>query len=81
MKHSFRSYKRTDNIVGVYEMRRPRLLVTSAELVHRIFVNDFKHFHDNEMPATVSLLFIQRRYIEFIYIRESKLLSLTLFCT
>ncbi|KAL9884644.1 uncharacterized protein ACN427_011407 [Glossina fuscipes fuscipes] len=53
LQEIYESYKCTENIVGVYAMRTPRLLVISAELVHRIFVNDFKHFHDNEMPTAV----------------------------
>uniref|UniRef100_A0A1B0B047 Cytochrome P450 n=1 Tax=Glossina palpalis gambiensis TaxID=67801 RepID=A0A1B0B047_9MUSC len=57
LQEIYESYKCTENIVGVYAMRTPRLLVISAELVHRIFVNDFKHFHDNEMPTAIKSVF------------------------
>ncbi|KAH8408011.1 hypothetical protein KR222_010714 [Zaprionus bogoriensis] len=39
--------------VGIYQGRSPQLLVTSPELAQRIFVSDFKSFHDNELGELV----------------------------
>lgn len=29
----------------------PQLLIVNPELAHRVFVSNFKHFHDNEMAT------------------------------
>ncbi|KAI8126815.1 putative cytochrome P450 28d1 [Lucilia cuprina] len=42
------SYKQTDDFVGIFKNRTPQLLILNPALARRIFVNDFKHFHDNE---------------------------------
>ncbi|XP_046803038.1 probable cytochrome P450 28a5 [Lucilia cuprina] len=42
------SYKHTDDFVGIFKNRTPQLLILNPALARRIFVNDFKHFHDNE---------------------------------
>ncbi|XP_037827149.1 uncharacterized protein LOC119615139 [Lucilia sericata] len=44
----YREYKNSDRFVGVYQSRSPQLLILDPELVHKIHVNDFKSFHDNE---------------------------------
>ncbi|XP_065365374.1 uncharacterized protein LOC135958399 [Calliphora vicina] len=49
----YRKYKNTDRFVGVYQSRSPQLLILDPELVHRIYVNDFKSFHDNEFSDFV----------------------------
>ncbi|XP_075154539.1 putative cytochrome P450 28a5 [Haematobia irritans] len=49
----YETYKNTDNYVGVYNCRTPQLMVIDAELMHRILVTDFKHFHDNEVSTMV----------------------------
>ncbi|XP_061399976.1 probable cytochrome P450 28d1, partial [Musca vetustissima] len=41
-------YRDTNKFVGAYSGRAPMLLILDPELVHRIHVNDFKLFHDNE---------------------------------
>lgn len=51
---SFRSYKNTENFVGIYSCRRPQLMIINAELIQRAYVGDFKHFHDNDMSLFVS---------------------------
>lgn len=33
--------------------RMPQLLVLSPELAHRVFVSNFKHFHDNELATMI----------------------------
>ncbi|XP_001968779.3 probable cytochrome P450 28d1 [Drosophila erecta] len=45
----YEQYKHTDSIVGVFQTRIPQLMVTTPEYAHKIFVNDFRSFHDNEM--------------------------------
>lgn len=52
-----RKYKHSDNFVGVFNCRSPQLLITNAELMRRIFVTDFKSFHDNEFTKYVSIAF------------------------
>ncbi|XP_065365375.1 cytochrome P450 3A24-like [Calliphora vicina] len=53
IKDIYESYKNTDHFVGVFNCRSPQLLITNAELVRRILVTDFKHFHDNEASTFV----------------------------
>ncbi|XP_017130362.2 uncharacterized protein LOC108148033 [Drosophila elegans] len=45
----YEQYKNTDSVVGVFQTRLPQLLITSPEYAHKIFVSDFRSFHDNEM--------------------------------
>lgn len=40
--------------MGIFKSRTPQLLVTSPELARRVYVNDFKHFHDNEQATLVN---------------------------
>ncbi|XP_002056774.2 probable cytochrome P450 28a5 [Drosophila virilis] len=47
-------YKQQYDAVGIYASRSPQLLIVSPELAHRVFVTDFKHFHDNEVSALVT---------------------------
>lgn len=49
-----RSYKYTEDFVGIFKNRTPQLLILSPELARRIYVSDFKHFHDNEQVELVS---------------------------
>ncbi|EDW03071.1 probable cytochrome P450 28a5 [Drosophila grimshawi] len=49
----YRSYKQQYDAVGIYGARKPQLLVISPELARRVFVSDFKHFHDNEISLMV----------------------------
>ncbi|KAM7349411.1 putative cytochrome P450 28a5 [Cochliomyia hominivorax] len=47
------SYKNSDDFVGIFKNRTPQLLVLSPELARRIYVTDFKHFHDNEQVTLI----------------------------
>lgn len=47
-------YKDTENVVGVMKTRMPQLLITCPEYAHKIFVTEFRRFHDNEMSKFVS---------------------------
>lgn len=49
-----RNHRDSNNFVGAYSGRAPTLLILDPELVHRIHVNDFKYFHDNEFGDYVS---------------------------
>ncbi|XP_073831656.1 uncharacterized protein [Musca autumnalis] len=49
----YRKYRDSNKFVGVYSGRSPQLLILDSELVHRIHVNDFKHFHDNGIGDTI----------------------------
>jgi len=44
----YRQYNNTDNFVGVINCRTPQLLILSPEYVHKVYVNDFRYFYDNE---------------------------------
>ncbi|KAH8297954.1 hypothetical protein KR018_002763 [Drosophila ironensis] len=50
----YKQYKDSNNFVGVFNTRMPQLLITSPEYVHKILVNDFRNFHDNEMSKYIS---------------------------
>ncbi|KAH8403265.1 hypothetical protein KR222_009330 [Zaprionus bogoriensis] len=50
----YRRYKNKYDAVGIYGARNPQLLVISPELARRVFVSDFKHFHDNEVSLLVN---------------------------
>ncbi|KAH8412200.1 hypothetical protein KR009_000424 [Drosophila setifemur] len=50
----YEQYKNTDNFVGVFNTRMPQLLITSPEYAHKIYVNDFGSFHDNEMGKFIN---------------------------
>ncbi|KAH8404856.1 hypothetical protein KR222_006254 [Zaprionus bogoriensis] len=45
----YSKYKDTENFVGVMTTRAPQLLITSPEYAHKVFVTEFRRFHDNEM--------------------------------
>ncbi|XP_064554075.1 probable cytochrome P450 28a5 [Drosophila montana] len=45
----YRRYKHQYDAVGIYGVRSPQLLVINPQLARRVFVSDFKHFHDNEI--------------------------------
>ncbi|XP_061386314.1 probable cytochrome P450 28d1 [Musca vetustissima] len=49
----YRQYRSTNKFVGVYNGREPQLFILDPDLVHRIHVNDFKHFHDNALSDTI----------------------------
>lgn len=51
--NSFRKYKNKYDAVGIFGGRSPQLLVVSPELARRVFVSDFKSFHDNEVAKFV----------------------------
>ncbi|SPP88745.1 probable cytochrome P450 28a5 [Drosophila guanche] len=46
-------YKNKYDAVGVFGGRVPQLLVVNPELGRRVFVSDFKHFHDNEVSKMI----------------------------
>uniref|UniRef100_A0A1I8M3K8 Cytochrome P450 n=2 Tax=Musca domestica TaxID=7370 RepID=A0A1I8M3K8_MUSDO len=50
----YRNHRDSNNFVGAYSGRAPTLLILDPELVHRIHVNDFKYFHDNEFGDYVN---------------------------
>lgn len=59
----YRTFKLTDDFVGIFKNRTPQLLILSPQLARRIYVSDFKHFHDNEQAALVKIcvnLFVWR---------------------
>ncbi|KAH8401409.1 hypothetical protein KR009_005314 [Drosophila setifemur] len=45
----YNQYKNKYDVVGVFSGRVPKLLVLSPELARRIFVANFRNFHDNEL--------------------------------
>ncbi|KAL7740699.1 hypothetical protein ACLKA6_000065 [Drosophila palustris] len=49
----YRQYRDQYDAVGIYGARSPQLLVISPELARRVFISDFKHFHDNEASNLV----------------------------
>ncbi|XP_026847098.1 probable cytochrome P450 28a5 [Drosophila persimilis] len=46
-------YKNKYDAVGIFGGRVPQLLVINPELARRVFVSDFKHFHDNDVSKLV----------------------------
>ncbi|XP_062121582.1 probable cytochrome P450 28a5 [Drosophila sulfurigaster albostrigata] len=50
----YRDYKQQYDAVGVYGARSPQLMVISPELARRVFVSDFKSFHDNELSLMIN---------------------------
>ncbi|KAH8310770.1 hypothetical protein KR044_002987, partial [Drosophila immigrans] len=53
MNEVYSKYKQDYDMVGIFLGRSPQLLVLSPELAHRVFVTDFKSFHDNELGNVV----------------------------
>ncbi|XP_062125332.1 LOW QUALITY PROTEIN: probable cytochrome P450 28a5 [Drosophila sulfurigaster albostrigata] len=53
MQDIYRKYKQDYDMVGMFLGRAPQLLVLNPELAHRVFVADFKSFHDNELANAV----------------------------
>ncbi|XP_075154537.1 putative cytochrome P450 28d1 isoform X3 [Haematobia irritans] len=49
----YRKYRDSTKYVGVYSGRAPQLMIIDPELVHKIYVNDFNSFHDNEFGEYV----------------------------
>ncbi|TDG43571.1 hypothetical protein AWZ03_009999 [Drosophila navojoa] len=49
----YREYKHQFDAVGIYGARTPQLLVISPQLARRVFVSDFRYFHDNEVSRMV----------------------------
>ncbi|KAH8409223.1 hypothetical protein KR009_010876 [Drosophila setifemur] len=49
----YKKYKHKYDAVGIFGGRVPQLLVVSPELARRVFVADFKHFHDNEVSKMI----------------------------
>ncbi|KAH8263591.1 hypothetical protein KR044_011089 [Drosophila immigrans] len=49
----YRDYKQQYDAVGIYGARSPQLLVINPELARRVFVSDFKSFHDNEVSLLI----------------------------
>ncbi|XP_061386361.1 probable cytochrome P450 28a5, partial [Musca vetustissima] len=47
------TYKYTDDFVGIFTNRTPQLFIINPELARRIYVQDFKHFHDNESSQMI----------------------------
>ncbi|KAH8346907.1 hypothetical protein KR059_002450 [Drosophila kikkawai] len=46
-------YKNKYDAVGIFGGRSPQLLVISPDLARRVFVSDFKSFHDNEISKSI----------------------------
>ncbi|XP_058821754.1 probable cytochrome P450 28a5 [Topomyia yanbarensis] len=44
----YKKYKTKFNFVGIFNVRTPRILITSPALAKNILTMDFKSFHDNE---------------------------------
>ncbi|ALC48654.1 Cyp28a5, partial [Drosophila busckii] len=49
----YKKYKSDYDAVGIFGSRSPQLLIVSPELARRVFVSDFRHFHDNEISLMV----------------------------
>ncbi|KAH8269316.1 hypothetical protein KR018_003210, partial [Drosophila ironensis] len=49
----YNKYKSKYDAVGIFGGRIPQLLVINPQLVRRVFVSDFRHFHDNEVAKYV----------------------------
>ncbi|EDW81881.1 uncharacterized protein Dwil_GK25425 [Drosophila willistoni] len=49
----YRKYKSKYDAVGIFAGRNPQLLVISPQLARRVFVSDFKSFHDNEVASFI----------------------------
>ncbi|KAH8270789.1 hypothetical protein KR018_002533 [Drosophila ironensis] len=49
LKDIYVKYKNKYDAVGIFSGRLPQLLVLSPELARRIFVANFKNFHDNQI--------------------------------
>lgn len=49
----YKKYKKTDNFVGVYSSRTPQLVVLTPEFSRKVYVDDFRCFHDNEFADFV----------------------------
>ncbi|XP_023174913.2 probable cytochrome P450 28a5 [Drosophila hydei] len=49
----YSQYKHQFDAIGIFKARCPQLMVINPQLARRIFVSDFKHFHDNEMSLMV----------------------------
>uniref|UniRef100_A0A6P4E8F5 Probable cytochrome P450 28a5 n=1 Tax=Drosophila rhopaloa TaxID=1041015 RepID=A0A6P4E8F5_DRORH len=47
------SINTSTNAVGIYSLRAPQLLVVNPELARRVFVSNFRNFHDNELSKSV----------------------------
>ncbi|KAH8269317.1 hypothetical protein KR018_003246, partial [Drosophila ironensis] len=45
----YNKYKCKYDAVGIFGGRLPQLLVINPQLARRVFVSDFKHFHDNDI--------------------------------
>ncbi|XP_060662992.1 probable cytochrome P450 28a5 [Drosophila nasuta] len=49
----YREYKEQYDAVGIYGARTPQLLIINPGLARRVFVSDFKYFHDNDVSVLV----------------------------
>ncbi|XP_043653301.1 probable cytochrome P450 28a5 [Drosophila teissieri] len=49
----YRQYKDKYDAVGIFGVRSPQLLVINPELARRVFVSNFKNFHDNEIAKNI----------------------------
>ncbi|XP_017132266.1 probable cytochrome P450 28a5 [Drosophila elegans] len=49
----YRQYKHKYDAVGIFGSRAPQLLVVNPELARRVFVSNFKNFHDNELAKNI----------------------------
>lgn len=49
----FRQYKNKYDAVGIFGSRSPQLLVINPALARRVFVSNFKNFHDNEIAKNI----------------------------
>ncbi|KAH8401603.1 hypothetical protein KR009_006773 [Drosophila setifemur] len=49
----YTKFKSKYDAVGIFGGRTPQLLVISPDLARRVFVSDFKHFHDNELSKNM----------------------------
>ncbi|KAH8285240.1 hypothetical protein KR054_006606 [Drosophila jambulina] len=45
----YKKYKNKYDAVGIFSGRVPQLLIVSPGLAHRVFVTNFKNFHDNAL--------------------------------
>nr|AID61391.1 cytochrome P450 [Calliphora stygia] len=49
----YEAYKNTDYFIGVFNSRCPQLMILNPEMIRRVYVTDFKHFHDNEVSTFI----------------------------
>ncbi|XP_055850889.1 probable cytochrome P450 28d1 [Episyrphus balteatus] len=53
MQEIYNKYRYEEDFVGLISIRTPKLMVTSGDMAHRVFVKDFKNFRYNEATTWI----------------------------